>query len=61
VTESIKMLGPDAAVVLCAWRMGAEPADRAGLLTIVAQHADLGWRIIALHNTDTTPIEAGPA
>jgi uncharacterized protein (TIGR02246 family) len=53
-TESTRMLGPDAAVVLCAWRLGAEPVDRAGLLTVVMQHADEGWRIIALHNTDTT-------
>jgi uncharacterized protein (TIGR02246 family) len=62
VTESIKILGPDAAVVLCAWRMG--PGDtpkvprssvRNGFVSIVMQDAGDGWRIIALQNTDARP------
>jgi uncharacterized protein (TIGR02246 family) len=59
VTESIRFLGPDVAVVLCAWRMRpahagqtATSAGRAGLMTIVTQRAGNMWRIVALQNTD---------
>jgi uncharacterized protein (TIGR02246 family) len=59
-TESVKMLGSDAAVILCAWHMGpgdaqttCEPVVRAGVMTIVAQRTGGTWQIIALHNTDS--------
>lgn len=62
VTESIRILGPDAAVVLCAWRMppadaaeGHESTVRAGFVTIVMQHTVDRLEIIALQTTDTTP------
>jgi uncharacterized protein (TIGR02246 family) len=61
VTESIKPLGPDAAVILCAWHMDpgdARPIDessvRRGVVTIVTQRTGGTWHIIALHNTDST-------
>jgi uncharacterized protein (TIGR02246 family) len=61
VIESIKILGPDAVVILCAWRMGRgdashahDSAGRAGLITIVTQRAGGTWRIVALQNTDKT-------
>ena len=46
----MKLLRPDVAVVLCAWRM--DRLDRAGLLTLVMQGAGGGWRIVVLQNTD---------
>jgi uncharacterized protein (TIGR02246 family) len=62
VIESIKTLGPDAAVILCAWQMGRgdeskahDSAGRAGFITIVTQRAGGTWRIVALQNTDKTP------
>ncbi|HEV8700274.1 MAG TPA: SgcJ/EcaC family oxidoreductase [Candidatus Polarisedimenticolia bacterium] len=61
VTESVKMLGPDAAVILCAWHMDPghapeirESSVRTGFVTLVMQGEADGWRIIALQNTDTT-------
>ena len=62
VTESVKPLGTDAAVVLCTWQMGAgdvspghRSAGRSGYVTIVTQRAGDAWRIIALQNTDKPP------
>ena len=62
VTQSVKVLGPDATVVLCTWRMGPggspqerDPAGRSGLMTMVMQRAGHAWRIILLQNTDMTP------
>ena len=59
VTQSLNMLGPDAAVMLCAWQIGSGDASgidaspaRSGFVTIVAQRARDGWQIIALQNTD---------
>ena len=62
VTQSVKILGPDVAVILCAWQMSPgdapqnrESGGRTGFVTIVMQGAADGWRIIALQNTDTVP------
>jgi uncharacterized protein (TIGR02246 family) len=62
VTESIKALGQDAAVILCMWQMspggatrGAGSAGRQGLMTIVTHRAASAWHIIALQNTDKLP------
>jgi|SRR6266436_4275565 len=62
VTKSIKTLGPDAAVILCAWRMGPgdpsqahDSAGRDGVITIVTQCIGDTWSIVALQNTDKTP------
>jgi len=57
VTESIRILGPDAAMALCAWQMDAasrtgESTVRSGLVTIVTRRTDDTWQIVALHNTD---------
>ena len=62
VTQSVKIVASDAAVVLCGWQM--DPADasqsqesdaRTGLVTMVMQRTADGWRIVALQNTDATP------
>ena len=51
VTQSVKAVGQDAAVVLAQWRLSD---TRSGLLTIVMQRAEETWHIVALQNTDTT-------
>ena len=60
VTDSVKVLGPDAAVILCAWQMAPgdtpqthEASVRTGFVTIVMQEGADGWHIVALQNTDT--------
>ena len=52
-TQSVKALGPDAAVILCTWQI--DSAGRAGVMTIVTRRTGEAWRIIALQNTDKTP------
>jgi uncharacterized protein (TIGR02246 family) len=60
VTESLRILQRDVAVILCRWQMGTDSGQtdglriRAGLLMIVIENSDEGWRIVALHNTDQT-------
>jgi uncharacterized protein (TIGR02246 family) len=54
VTDSVKVLGPDAAVILCAWQMAPGASVRTGFVTIVMQGGADGWHIVALQNTDTT-------
>ena len=60
--QSVTALGPDAAVVLCKWKMNPpdprkhpEPGNRSGFVTLVMQSAAGVWRILLLQNTDTTP------
>ena len=64
-TESVKMVGTDVAVILCAWHMGSDDVPtahesivRSGVMTIVTQRIGGTWQIIALHNTDT-PLPSG--
>jgi hypothetical protein len=59
VMQSIHLLGTDAAVLLCSWRMGSgnsweegESIVRDGVATIVVKRSGESWRIIALQNTD---------
>ncbi|HEV8337573.1 MAG TPA: SgcJ/EcaC family oxidoreductase [Candidatus Polarisedimenticolia bacterium] len=58
VVESVKRMTPAIAVVLCAWereRNGeGNRVDEAagGRVTMVLEHGDEGWRIVALQNTD---------
>lgn len=66
--QSIHLLGTDAAVLLCSWRMGfgdsAEDGGspvRAGVATIVVERAGESWRVIALQNTDKTADRAHAA
>ena len=60
VMQSIHLLGTDAAVLLCSWRMGFGDSgqDRESIVrdvaTIVVERAGESWRIIALQNTDKT-------
>lgn len=59
VMQSIHLLGTDAAVLLCSWRMGfgdsgEKSIARDGVATIVVERAGGSWRIIALQNTDRT-------
>jgi uncharacterized protein (TIGR02246 family) len=61
VMQSIHLLGTDAAVLLCSWRMGfgtsgedRESIVRDGVATIVVERAGESWRIIVLQNTDKT-------
>jgi uncharacterized protein (TIGR02246 family) len=59
VMQAIHLLGTDAAVLLCSWRMGFGDSGenrgsivRDGVATIVVERAGESWRIIALQNTD---------
>jgi len=59
--HSLKLARPDVAVALCQWQMGeggtgvtGPVAARAGLLTIVLLAERDEWRIIAMHNTDSS-------
>jgi uncharacterized protein (TIGR02246 family) len=55
----LRMLGPDAAVVHCRFRLsgqlspdGAAAAARSTILVFVLERIDRGWRAVAAQNTD---------
>ena len=58
VVDSVKLLAPDIALVLCSWHTvgSREPSEgdpvRAGIITMVGHATGDGWEVVALHNTD---------
>jgi ketosteroid isomerase-like protein len=51
----LRLLGPDAALVLGKWHLQRQAGDVGGIFTLVLQRFPEGWRIVHDHTTQSPP------